>query len=147
MADRVDVVHVGSFAVELRKSRLVDLEFAPVHVAPRQARSPRRVERQTCLRSPTTTAPRLPNNACTMPAAVSPHRRADSSGPDDLDKLLDYDNAVDDFLRDIPIGGNDSQNNITITEQPRDEDQEVQVKRKRRPVPKLDEDRCVSDAK
>lgn len=62
---------------------------------------------------------------------------------DDLDKLLDFDNAVDDFLKDIPIreSNNDSNQYAAATEQPRDEDQEVQVKKKRAPVPKLDENR------
>lgn len=62
---------------------------------------------------------------------------------DDLDKLLDFDGAVEEFLNDIPArntNGNSNQNNAA-QEQPRDEDQEVQVKKKRAPVPKLDEAR------
>ena len=80
-----------------------------------------------------------------MASALSPHHRRDSTGADDLDKLLDYDNAVDNFMRDIPVGGNEPQSNnvAAAAEQARDEDQEVQVKRKRRPVPKLDESRFV----
>lgn len=62
---------------------------------------------------------------------------------DDLDKLLDYDNAVDDFLNDIPVGNSKHDNTqyAVAPEQFRDEDQEVQVKKKRAPVPKLDENR------
>lgn len=76
-----------------------------------------------------------------MPSTVSPNPRAGSPAPDELDRLLDYDNAVEDFLRDIPVGQND-QNNSAPAEQPAvDDDQEVQVKKKRRPIPKLDENR------
>ena len=76
-----------------------------------------------------------------MPSAVSPNPRAGSAPPDELDRLLDYDNAVDDFLRDLPIDNGDQANNTTTDQQARDEDQEVQVKKKRAPVPKLDENR------
>ncbi|KAF2167905.1 hypothetical protein M409DRAFT_53854 [Zasmidium cellare ATCC 36951] len=80
-----------------------------------------------------------------MPSAASPNPRAGSAQLDELDRLLDYDNAVEDFMRDIPIGNND-QNNQTTAEQPAvDDDQEVQVKKKRKPVPKLDENRLLSD--
>lgn len=65
---------------------------------------------------------------------------------DDLDKLLDFDDAVEDFLNDIPARDTNSTNNQnnTAQDQPRDEDQEVQVKKKRAPVPKLDENRYVN---
>ncbi|KAK4495736.1 hypothetical protein PRZ48_013004 [Zasmidium cellare] len=80
-----------------------------------------------------------------MPSAASPNPRAGSAQPDELDRLLDYDNAVENFMRDMPIG-NDNQNNQATTEQPAvDDDQEVQVKKKRKPVPKLDENRLLSD--
>ncbi|KAK4620837.1 Chromosome segregation in meiosis protein 3 [Fulvia fulva] len=81
-----------------------------------------------------------------MPSAVSPNPRAGSAPPDELDHLLDYDNAVDDFLRDLPMGNGDQTNTANGDEQPRDEDQEVQVKKKRAPVPKLDEHRLLSQA-
>lgn len=73
-----------------------------------------------------------------MPSAISPNPRAGSAQPDELDRLLDYDDAVEDFLNDVPIRGNDT---ATAEQPPRDEDQEVQVKKKRAPVPKLDENR------
>ena len=77
-----------------------------------------------------------------MPSAVSPNPRAGSQPPpDDLDNLLDYDNAVEDFLRDLPVGNDNQNSNAAAAEPPRDEDQEVQVKKKRAPVPKLDENR------
>lgn len=62
---------------------------------------------------------------------------------DDLDKLLDFDNALDDFYQDIPArnSNNNGSRDDAAPEQPRDEDQEVQVKKKRAPVPKLDENR------
>lgn len=62
---------------------------------------------------------------------------------DDLDRLLDFDTAVDDFLNDIPMrnGNTETTQDNATSEQPRDEDQEVQVKKKRKPVPKLDESR------
>lgn len=80
-----------------------------------------------------------------MPSAVSPNARAGSAGMDDLDQLLDFDNAVDDFLNDVPARNSNSNSNgnpgNAAPEQPRDEDQEVQVKKKRTPAPKLDENR------
>lgn len=80
-----------------------------------------------------------------MPAATSPNPnqlRAGSHPPDDLDRLLDYDNAVEDFLRDIPVGNGEGGNvGGPGPQTARDEDQEVQVKKKRKPLPKLDENR------
>lgn len=65
-----------------------------------------------------------------------------ASGPDELDRLLDYDNAVEDFLRDVPVGnGTDHEQSANMPKEIRDEDQEIQVRKKRAPVPKLDEDR------
>ncbi|CZT16071.1 uncharacterized protein RCC_01911 [Ramularia collo-cygni] len=67
---------------------------------------------------------------------------------DDLDRLLDFDGAVEDFLNDVPVRDSNanSNQNTAAQEQARDEDQEVQVKKKRAPVPKLDENRLLSDA-
>lgn len=73
-----------------------------------------------------------------MATVASPNGQGIAPPVDGLDQLLDYDEAVQDFMRDIPIG-NDQQNTTTRNEEPRDEDQEVQVKKKRKPVPKLDE--------
>lgn len=79
-----------------------------------------------------------------MPSAVSPNPRAGSGQPDELDRLLEDDNAVEDFFRDLP---GEVQNNSTAQNEPaRDEDQEVLVKKKRVPIPKLDENRCVETA-
>ena len=67
-----------------------------------------------------------------------------SADPDDLDRLHEYDAAVEDFLNDIPLGNQNQENEAPASRaisEPKDEDEEVQVKRKRRPVPKLDEDR------
>lgn len=75
-----------------------------------------------------------------MPSAVSPNPRAGGAPPDALDNLLDYDAAVEDFMNDIPIH-NTEQNATTTDNQTRDEDQEVQVKKKRQPIPKLDDNR------
>lgn len=63
--------------------------------------------------------------------------------PDDLDRLLDNDAAVENFLKDLPLEGGMQSGNAPTTSarETRDEDQEVQVKRKRIPIPKLDEDR------
>lgn len=75
-----------------------------------------------------------------MPAAVSPDRGTSFDQPDDLDRLLDLDNAVEDFMRDMPQGSEDHDTANQNETRP-DEDQEVQVKKKRTPVPKLDENR------
>lgn len=79
----------------------------------------------------------------TMPSAISPNARPGSSGMDDLNRLLDFDTALDDFMKDIPArnNNNNGNQNSAAQEQPRDEDQEVQVKKKRNPVPRLDESR------
>lgn len=80
-----------------------------------------------------------------MPAAVSPNPRAGSAGPDDLDNLLDYDDAVNDFFKDLP--GNDEQSTSNAPAEPaKDIDEEIKVTKKRKPNPKLDHDRLLSDA-
>jgi len=70
-----------------------------------------------------------------MPAATSDH----SAGRDDLDNLLDYDGAVEDFWKDLPEtnGANANDNN----EPEKDIDEEVKVTKKRKPNPKLDQER------
>ena len=65
----------------------------------------------------------------------------------DADHQFDYDAAVDDFLRDIPV--NDADNGFPAAPAPaeaKDMDEEVKIRKKRLPVPKLDEDRLLSDA-
>ncbi|KAF2208133.1 hypothetical protein CERZMDRAFT_87874 [Cercospora zeae-maydis SCOH1-5] len=78
-----------------------------------------------------------------MPSAALSNSRAASPQPDELDRLFDDDQAIEEFFHDLPRNGTD---NNTEREPTRDEDQEVQVKKKRVPIPKLDEDRLLSDA-
>ena len=70
-----------------------------------------------------------------MPAATSDH----TAGGDDLDNLLDYDGAVEDFWKDLPEtnGANANDNN----EPEKNMDEEVKVTKKRKPNPKLDQER------
>jgi hypothetical protein len=77
-----------------------------------------------------------------MPVAVSSHRRGNSADPDDLDNLLDYDGAVDDFWKDMPEPNGDNANEPNNAPE-KDMDEEVKVAKKRKPNPKLDEDRYV----
>lgn len=72
-----------------------------------------------------------------MPSAVSPNPRAGPAGPNA------FDDAVDEFLKDLPID-NDTQNSTAAREPAKDIDEEVVVKKKRKPVPKLDENRLSS---
>ncbi|KAM3421412.1 Chromosome segregation in meiosis protein [Cercospora zeina] len=81
-----------------------------------------------------------------MPSAVSSNNRAGSPPPDELDRLFNDDQAIEEFFNDLPRNTTDDNNNTTERERTRDEDQEVQVKKKRVPVPKLDENRLLSDA-
>jgi replication fork protection complex subunit Csm3/Swi3 len=82
-----------------------------------------------------------------MPTAVAPNHRAGSAARDDIDDLLNYDDAVEDFLKDIPLGKENTQNNnITSQEPTKDIDEEITIKKKRKPNPKLDENRLLSDA-
>ena len=79
-----------------------------------------------------------------MPTAISPNPRAGSAAPDDLDKLFNYDDAVDDFLKDLPLN-NDNQNSNTAPQgTAKNIDEEVIVRKKRRPNPKLDDNRLLS---
>jgi len=78
-----------------------------------------------------------------MPSASAPNPRAGSAAPDDLDNLFNYDKDVDDFLRNLPL---DKDSNDTPEQPAKDVDEEINVKKKRAPVPKLDEGRLLSDA-
>ena len=71
----------------------------------------------------------------TMPSAVSPNPRAPS------DVRHDYDDVVEDFLKDLPL---DKNNDLPPQEPAKDIDEEVIVKKKRKPVPKLDETLLLS---
>lgn len=86
-----------------------------------------------------------------MPSAVSPGHQATSAADDDIDNLFNYDDAVDDFLKDLPTNnGSDEQNNNTASNSRRDRDasndmdEEIKVTRKRAPAPKLDDNRYVT---
>ncbi|SMR50014.1 unnamed protein product [Zymoseptoria tritici ST99CH_3D1] len=81
-----------------------------------------------------------------MAYAASPNANAGATTNDELDRLLDMDNAVDDFLNDIGVRAGEQGNTRATEPAARDEDQEVQVKKKRNPVPKLDENRLLSNA-
>ncbi len=87
----------------------------------------------------------ITHNDIIMPSAVSPNARAGPAAPDDLDNLFNYDDAVEDFLKDLPIEKN-QQNNTTTTQEPsKNIDEEIRVKKKRKPVPKLDENLLQSN--
>jgi replication fork protection complex subunit Csm3/Swi3 len=74
-----------------------------------------------------------------MPATTSSPQHTGSAAPDELDRILDYDDAVNDFLQDLPLRETGQNDAPARDQNPPDEDQEVQVKKKRKPVPKLDE--------
>jgi len=76
----------------------------------------------------------------TMPAATTSYQRDSSAGPDDLDNLLDYDGAVEDFWKDMPEANGDNANETSNAPE-KDMDEEVKVAKKRKPNPKLDQDR------
>ncbi|KAK6422317.1 chromosome segregation in meiosis-related protein [Oleoguttula sp. CCFEE 5521] len=79
-----------------------------------------------------------------MPTAVQPNPRAGASTLDELDNLLDYDNAVQDFWKDLPDAGN--RNADEPVQQQRDMDEEIVVTKRRKPNPKLDDARLLSSA-
>lgn len=81
-----------------------------------------------------------------MPSATSPLRENGAGGQDDLDNLLDFDGAVEDFWKDLPDTNGDNANTINAPQDEKDIDEEVKVAKKRKPNPKLDEDRWVSQA-
>jgi len=76
-----------------------------------------------------------------MPAATSSLDRGSPAGPDDLDDLLDYDGAVQDFWKDMPEANGDNNANDSNNAPEKDMDEEVKVAKKRKPNPKLDSDR------
>ncbi|KAK4547617.1 hypothetical protein LTR36_000574 [Oleoguttula mirabilis] len=79
-----------------------------------------------------------------MPTATAPNARAGSTAPEESDNRFNFDQEVDDFMRDLPIGNEASNDNAA---QPaKDVDEEIKVRKKRMPVPKLDETRLLSDA-
>jgi replication fork protection complex subunit Csm3/Swi3 len=72
-----------------------------------------------------------------MPAATSDH----PAGGDDLDNLLDYDGAVEDFWKDLPDTSGVNANDTNNAQPEMDMDEEVKVTKKRKPNPKLDQER------
>ena len=76
-----------------------------------------------------------------MPSAVN--QRAGPAAPGDVENIFNYDDAVEDFLKDLPLA-KDAQNNSASQGQARNFDEEIVVKKKRKPVPKLDESRLLS---
>lgn len=81
-----------------------------------------------------------------MPSAVIPSPRAASADRDDLDNLFNYDDAVDDFLKDLnpnadSNGNDDSGNARGGLDTSKDMDEEIKVTRRRAPAPKLDDNR------
>ena len=79
--------------------------------------------------------------ALTVPSVQSPGPEA--SGPYPPENILNYDAAVDDFLADLPLN-EDAQNGFNIAQPAKDIDEEITVKKKRKPVPKLDADLLLS---
>ena len=77
-----------------------------------------------------------------MAALTSRDRGEVSPEPDDLDNLLDYDGAVEDFWKDMPEANADNANGSNNAPE-KDMDEEVKVTKKRKPNPKLDQDRYV----
>ncbi|KAK5108943.1 hypothetical protein LTR62_007658 [Meristemomyces frigidus] len=71
-----------------------------------------------------------------MPSAVSPNPRVGGTEPN-------YDQDVDDFLRDLPIDRNETQTNIDLNT--KDVDEEIKIRKPRKPVPKLDENLLLGD--
>lgn len=78
-----------------------------------------------------------------MPSAAPAQAQNRSAAPDDLDNLFNYDDAVEDFLKDLPIE-KDQNGNTTRDEPSKNIDEEITIKKKRKPVPKLDESLLMS---
>ena len=76
----------------------------------------------------------MPSATATDRGATSPSRHG----------RADYDQAVDDFMRDLEIENNGTNVPNPPQEPQKDIDEEVQVKKKRKPNPKLDEARLLS---
>ncbi|KAI7180730.1 hypothetical protein KC343_g12456 [Hortaea werneckii] len=83
-----------------------------------------------------------------MPSETASNPRSGTTTANDAQP--NYDQDVDDFLRDLPVGGDttnsNSNSNNANTEPAKDVDEEVKVRKKRAPVPKLDETLLLSHA-
>ncbi|KAI6794758.1 hypothetical protein KC332_g5898 [Hortaea werneckii] len=80
-----------------------------------------------------------------MPPETASNSRSGTTTANDAQP--NYDQDVDDFLRDLPVGGDTTNNNNDANaEAPKDVDEEVKVRKKRAPVPKLDETLLLSHA-
>lgn len=77
-----------------------------------------------------------------MPSAVAPNERPTSPRGDNDPS---YDDAVDDFMRDLEFDNHATNANVAPPAPPKDIDEEVQVKKKRKPNPKLDDTRLLSN--
>ncbi|TKA23356.1 hypothetical protein B0A50_07564 [Salinomyces thailandicus] len=77
-----------------------------------------------------------------MSSAAASNPRISSA--DHEDGPPNYDQDVDDFLKDLPVDGVAA--NSTTAPPAKDVDEEVKVRKKRAPVPKLDDTRLLSDA-
>lgn len=88
---------------------------------------------------------RIPIINRTMPPLTSRNRQADQ-GAVSLSNNENYDDAVNEFLRDLPAGDNtrDAGDSNANNDGPKNMDEEVKIKKKREPVPKLDENRLLS---
>ena len=76
-----------------------------------------------------------------MPSAIDAYRRQSPSGQQDGP---DYDQVADDFMRDLDFSAEQNDDNNHVQEPQKDIDEEIQVKKKRKPNPKLDEARLLS---
>lgn len=79
-----------------------------------------------------------------MPSAIRPDAARNENGRDDLDNLFDYDDAVEEFLKDLPLDKNSSNDNPAATSPKKDIDEEITIRKKRKPIPKLDENLLTS---
>ncbi|KAI7184140.1 hypothetical protein KC343_g13903 [Hortaea werneckii] len=82
-----------------------------------------------------------------MPLEAASNPRSGTTIANDVQP--NYDQDVDDFLRDLPVGGDTTNNNNNANanaEPAKDVDEEVKVRKKRAPVPKLDETLLLSHA-
>ncbi|KAI7284507.1 hypothetical protein KC345_g2270 [Hortaea werneckii] len=82
-----------------------------------------------------------------MPPETASNSRPGPTTANDVQP--NYDQDVDDFLRDLPVGGDTTNNNNNANanaEPSKDVDEEVKVRKKRAPVPKLDETLLLSHA-
>lgn len=76
-----------------------------------------------------------------MPSAIAAGQQAASPN---RHGRPNYDDAVDDFMRDLELDNDTNNPPAPAQDAPKDIDEEVQVRKKRKPNPKLDEARLLS---